>query len=80
MEWITESQSHFIAEPLRFGRDSWRSASATPCSEQGPLEQVAQDRVQLCSGKLQGWKFDNLSGQPAPLFDHLGSEKAFYYF
>lgn len=36
------------------GRDLWRSSSSTPLLQQGPLELVAHDRVQMAFKYLQG--------------------------
>lgn len=54
-------QNHRI---IQFGRHLWRSPSPASCSEQIPLDQVAQGPVPSRSENLQGWKattsLDNL--------------------
>lgn len=45
------------------------------CSDQGLLEQLAEEHVQSDSEHLQGWKLHNLSGKPVPVFDHPHSKK-----
>lgn len=50
---------------------------SNPQLNQGYLELVAQDRVQVAFDCLQGWRFLNLPGQPVPVLGHLHREQVF---
>jgi len=43
------------------------------------LEQIAQGHSQSDATYLQRWRLHNLSGQPAPVFDHTNSNVFFVY-
>lgn len=45
---------------------------------QSQLQQIAQGHVQSCFEYPQGWKFHNLSGQPAPLFDQSNNKNIYF--
>ena len=57
------------------GRCLWRSCKPVPVLEQGHLDQVSQDSVQLGSAYIRGWRLHNLSGWPVPVFDHAHRRK-----
>lgn len=48
----------------------WRASGTTCYSEQGHLQQVAQDKVQVSLEYLKGWRLHNLSGQSFPVFSY----------
>ena len=47
------------------------------CSQQGQLEQVVQDCVQLGFERLHRWRHHNLSEQRVPVFDRLHWKSVF---
>lgn len=53
---------------------------AHPCSGQGQLQLVSHSHVQLHFEYLHRWRLNNLTGQPAPLFDYTHHRKAFLTF
>ncbi|KFV81554.1 Y-box-binding protein 3, partial [Struthio camelus australis] len=55
---------------VEVGRDLWRSSSPTSLLQQGPLEHIAQDRVQAGFEYLQRRRLHHLSGQPVPVLCH----------
>lgn len=60
---------YFTESPNVVGWSLLRSSS--PASiEEGEPEQVAKDGVQSGFGYLHGWRLQNFSGQPAPVFEH----------
>lgn len=63
---------------VEVGESLWRS-SPTPCSDQGKLEQVAQNIAQLGTEYLQGWWLCNLSGEPVSVLDHSPYRKVFFF-
>ncbi|XP_068785779.1 uncharacterized protein [Struthio camelus] len=67
-------QNHRMVE---VGRDLWRSSSPNPLLKPGPLEHIAQDRVQAGFEYLQGRRLHYLSGQPAPVLCHPHSQEVF---
>ena len=71
------SQNHRMAE---VGRELWRSSGPIPLLEQGNLEPVAQDRVQMAFELLQERRLYNLSGQPVVVLSHPHSKKCFLMF
>lgn len=48
-----------------------------PLLRQGHPRLVAQDRVQMALGYLQGWQLQHLPGEPVPVLGHPHSEKVF---
>lgn len=68
-------QNHKIVEA---GKDLWRF-SPPPCSEQGQLEQVAQDHIQSDGEYLQWWRLHKFSEQPVPVSNHPHNTQAFPY-
>lgn len=65
-----------ITEWLRLERNS---RGPTPLFKQSHQEQVALDHVRRAFEYLQGLRFYNLPGQPAPGLSHLHSKKIFLY-
>ena len=57
--------------------DLWMSSDPTHLLQQGHLEPLSQDHVQMAFEYLQGQRLHNLSGQPVPELSHPHSEKAF---
>lgn len=57
-----------------------RLSSPTLLFMQGDLEQIAQNHIQVGFEYLHKWKFHNLSGQNALVFDHPHSRKLFLAF
>jgi len=55
---------------VEVGKDLWRSSCPAACSVWGKVEQVAHVCVQSSPENLQKWRLNNLSGQPAPVFNH----------
>jgi len=66
-----------IHRTVEVGRDVQRSSGPSPLLKQDHLESVSQDHVQLAFEHLQGWRLDNLSGQPVLVLGHPHSEKVF---
>jgi len=62
---------------VEVGRELWRSSGPTSLLNQGCLEPVAQDHVQVAFEYLQGWTLCNLPGEPVPGLSHFHSEKTF---
>lgn len=61
------------------GRDVWKSSSPITFLKQGYVEQVASDHIYSSVEYLQGWKLQNLYGQPVPVFDHSHCKKDFFF-
>jgi len=49
---------------------TWPNPLLKQGHEQGHLEQVVQDHIQLPFEYLPGWRLHNLSGQLVPLLGH----------
>jgi len=71
--WLmARSQNHRM---FGVGRDLCGSPSPTPLPKQGPLQQAAQDLVQMGLEYLQRRRLHNLPGQPVPVLRHPHSEE-----
>jgi len=69
---VPVSQNHRMA---RFGRDLCGLPGPTPLLKQVPLEQAAQDLVQVSFEYLQRRKLHSPSGQPVPVLCHPQREE-----
>jgi len=58
-------------------RDLWRSSGPTPLLKQRHLQLVVQDHIQTTFEHLQGWRLQNVPGEPAPVLSHPHSKKVF---
>lgn len=60
-----------ITEYLGWNKTSGDHLVQSCLAEQGQLEEVVQDCLQVCFEHLQGWRLHCLSGQHVPVFaDH----------
>ena len=48
-----------------------------PCSSKATYSLLAQNHVQTAFEHLQGWRLDNLPGQPVPVLSHSHCKKVF---
>ncbi|KAK4828172.1 hypothetical protein QYF61_024421 [Mycteria americana] len=71
---LRESQNHRMAE---VGRDLCRTFVQCPLLKQGHPEPLAHDCVQTAFEYLQGWRLQNLPGQPVPVLVHPHSQIVF---
>lgn len=53
---------------VEVGKDFWRSPGPSPLLNQGHLDLVEQDCVQIVFRYPQEWRLHNLPGQPLPPF------------
>lgn len=77
--WLisTHHAFQFIESQKHWGcKTPWEVSRPIPCSEQGQLQQIAKDCIQLSSEYFQRWTV-HTSGQPVPVFEHHHTKRCF---